>query len=146
MHIQKPYLVGITGGSAMGKTHFLNSLKKLFSTDELCVISQDNYYKLSYEHQLDAEGNINFDLPECIDLAAFPLSVVSPIATAGQTGVLSGNGVSGSNFNPATAGAGRACALGHQHPAVEGLCIARPEPRHAGRKSLCRARRCQSAT
>ena len=71
MHIQKPYLVGITGGSAMGKTHFLNSLKKLFSTDELCVISQDNYYKLAYEHQLDAEGNINFDLPECIDLAAF---------------------------------------------------------------------------
>ena len=71
MQNQKPYLVGITGGSAMGKTHFLNSLKKLFSTDELCVISQDNYYKLAYEHQLDSEGNINFDLPECIDLAAF---------------------------------------------------------------------------
>lgn len=71
MQNQKPYLVGITGGSAMGKTHFLNSLKKLFSTDELCVISQDNYYKLAYEHQLDSEGKINFDLPECIDLAAF---------------------------------------------------------------------------
>ncbi|MEI7978657.1 MAG: uridine kinase [Bacteroidota bacterium] len=71
MQNQKPYLVGITGGSAMGKTHFLNSLKKLFSTDELCVISQDNYYKLAYEHQLDSEGKINFDLPECIDLDAF---------------------------------------------------------------------------
>jgi uridine kinase len=71
MQNQKPYLVGITGGSAMGKTHFLNSLKKLFSTDELCVISQDNYYKLAYEHQLDSEGKINFDLPKCIDLAAF---------------------------------------------------------------------------
>jgi uridine kinase len=71
MQVQKPYLVGITGGSAMGKTHFLNSLKKLFSTEELCVISQDNYYKLAYEHILDEEGNINFDLPECIDLNAF---------------------------------------------------------------------------
>jgi uridine kinase len=71
MQIQKPYLVGITGGSAMGKTHFLNSLKKLFNTEELCVISQDNYYKLAYEHKLDEEGNINFDLPECIDLEAF---------------------------------------------------------------------------
>ncbi|MBJ7427433.1 MAG: uridine kinase [Bacteroidia bacterium] len=71
MQVQKPYLVGITGGSAMGKTHFLNSLKQLFSTDELCVISQDNYYKLAFEHQLDPEGNINFDLPECIDLKAF---------------------------------------------------------------------------
>lgn len=71
MQNQKPYLVGITGGSAMGKTHFLNSIKKLFSTEELCVISQDNYYKLAYEHQLDSEGKINFDLPECIDLAAF---------------------------------------------------------------------------
>jgi len=75
MQVQKPYLVGITGGSAMGKTHFLNSLKKLFSSDELCVISQDNYYKLAFEHQLDPEGNINFDLPECIDLMAFAADV-----------------------------------------------------------------------
>jgi uridine kinase len=71
MQVQKPYLVGITGGSAMGKTHFLNSLKKLFPPHELCVISQDNYYKLTFEHQLDDQGNINFDLPECIDLDAF---------------------------------------------------------------------------
>lgn len=71
MQFNKPYLVGITGGSAMGKTHLLNSLKKLFSTNELCVISQDNYYRLAFNHQLDEKGNINFDLPECIDLAAF---------------------------------------------------------------------------
>jgi gliding motility-associated-like protein len=57
---------------------------------------------------LDLVPTVSLDLVQevCIDLAAFPLSVVSPIATAGQTGVLSGNGVSGSNFNPATAGAG----------------------------------------
>lgn len=71
MQVQKPYLVGITGGSAMGKTHFLNSLKKLFLPQELCVISQDNYYKLAFEHELDEKGNINFDLPECIDLEGF---------------------------------------------------------------------------
>jgi uridine kinase len=71
MQTQQPYLVGITGGSAMGKTHFLNSLKKLFTPSELCVISQDNYYKLAHHHELDSEGNINYDLPACIDLEAF---------------------------------------------------------------------------
>jgi gliding motility-associated-like protein len=42
----------------------------------------------------------------CIDLAAFPLTIASPTPAVGQTGVFSGNGVSGSDFNPATAGAG----------------------------------------
>jgi gliding motility-associated-like protein len=56
----------------------------------------------------DLVPTVSLDLVQevCIDLAAFPLSVVSPIAGAGQTGVLSGNGVSGSDFNPAAAGAG----------------------------------------
>lgn len=71
MHKQKPYLVGITGGSAMGKTYFLKSLKKLFPANEVCVVSQDNYYKLVYEHPKDEQGETNYDLPDCIDLDDF---------------------------------------------------------------------------
>lgn len=67
----KPYLIGISGGSASGKTSFLNALKEKFSDSELCIISQDNYYKLAYEHPMDENGHINFDLPECVDLDAF---------------------------------------------------------------------------
>lgn len=67
----KPFLVGISGGSASGKTSFLNALKERFSEKQLCIVSQDNYYKLAFEHQLDENGHINFDLPECVDLDAF---------------------------------------------------------------------------
>jgi uridine kinase len=70
-----PYLIGITGGSASGKTHFLNSLKNLFGADEVCIISQDNYYKRAYQHQKDENGHINFDLPECIDLHLFATDI-----------------------------------------------------------------------
>ena len=71
MKVTKPYLVGISGGSAMGKTLFLNELRELFSVDQVCIVSQDNYYKLAFEHGLDENGHINYDLPECIDLEAF---------------------------------------------------------------------------
>lgn len=67
----RPFLVGISGGSASGKTSFLKALKERFTEREVCIISQDNYYKLAFEHQLDENGHINFDLPECVDLDAF---------------------------------------------------------------------------
>lgn len=67
----KPYLVGITGGSASGKTHFLKCLRSLFTESELCIVSQDNYYKPAQSHFKDENGHINFDLPDCIDLEAF---------------------------------------------------------------------------
>ena len=74
---QKPYLVGISGGSASGKTMFLQSLKAHFNNHELCIVSQDNYYKLAYEHTRDENGHINFDLPECIDLNDFARDIAS---------------------------------------------------------------------
>lgn len=74
---QKPYLVGITGGSASGKTSFLKALKEQFNEEELCLVSQDNYYKLAFEHSRDENGHINFDLPECVDLDAFATDLKS---------------------------------------------------------------------
>ena len=61
MKVKKPYLVGISGGSAMGKTLFLNELRELFSIEQVCIVSQDNYYKLAFEHDLDENGHINYD-------------------------------------------------------------------------------------
>ncbi len=67
----KPYIVGITGGSASGKTSFLNALKNGFSEEEVCLISFDNYYKPLAQVPLDNNGQPNFDEPESLDIEAF---------------------------------------------------------------------------
>lgn len=79
----QPYLVGLTGGSASGKTLFLNLLKERFNESEVCFISQDDYYKPENEQYTDPNGKINFDLPEAIDLDAFHRDLVK--LTKGET-------------------------------------------------------------
>lgn len=63
----KPYIVGIAGGSASGKTTFINRLKQFYKPEQICIISQDHYYKALSEQTVDQNGNVNFDLPEGID-------------------------------------------------------------------------------
>lgn len=65
------YIIGITGGSASGKTTFLNKLLTRFSDKEVCLLSQDNYYKDIEYQKIDENGVVNFDLPECIDEKSF---------------------------------------------------------------------------
>lgn len=67
----KPYIVGITGGSASGKTSFLKDLLNAFTEDEVCLISQDNYYRSLDCIPVDDNGVPNFDLPETIDHERF---------------------------------------------------------------------------
>jgi uridine kinase len=63
----EPYIIGIAGGSASGKTSFLKDLKDKMPKGSVCIISQDNYYKPIEEQQTDENGEVNFDLPESID-------------------------------------------------------------------------------
>lgn len=65
------YLIGIAGGSASGKTYFLQSIRKVFPNNEVCIISQDDYYRPAAEQSVDENGEINFDLPESINTEAF---------------------------------------------------------------------------
>lgn len=65
--IDKPFIVGITGGSASGKTSFLKGVLNAFPNDQICLISQDNYYRTLDEILKDDQGIHNFDLPETID-------------------------------------------------------------------------------
>ncbi|MDC0231397.1 uridine kinase [Aureispira] len=69
--MQKPYLIGLTGVSGSGKTTFLNELKTFFDEEQLCVISQDNYYKPREDQTIDDDGVHNFDLPTSINQEEF---------------------------------------------------------------------------
>ncbi|MBC7920317.1 MAG: uridine-cytidine kinase [Ferruginibacter sp.] len=71
-----PYIVGITGGSASGKTFFLESLLGRFSEGEICLIPQDNYYYPLHQQTRDENGVVNFDLPESIDFRLYAQHIV----------------------------------------------------------------------
>ncbi len=71
----KPFTIGITGGSGSGKTFFLKNLESRFTSNELCLISQDHYYHPREMQQHDQRGIKNFDLPESIDHKQFQLDI-----------------------------------------------------------------------
>ena len=63
---KKSFLIGIAGGSGSGKTSFIREIRRHFTPDELCILSQDDYYKDRESQQQDENRVKNFDLPESI--------------------------------------------------------------------------------
>ena len=75
----KPYLIGITGGSGSGKTSFIKELRNTFDEQQLCILSQDDYYRPIDEQVIDTQGIENFDLPGSIDGDAFEADLLKLI-------------------------------------------------------------------
>ena len=73
--MEKPFLIGITGGSGSGKTTFIKHIRERFTAAELCIISQDDYYFPRQMQETDENGYQNFDLPKSIDKKAFHADV-----------------------------------------------------------------------
>ena len=73
--MDKPIIIGICGGSGSGKTSFVRRLKEDFDSNDLCVISQDDYYKPREEQFVDENGIQNFDLLTAIDHEQFESDV-----------------------------------------------------------------------
>jgi len=70
--MSKPYIVGIAGGSGSGKTFFLKCFLEHFAADEVCFVSQDDYYIPVAHHMTPEENTLhNFDLPSTVDAAHF---------------------------------------------------------------------------
>ena len=67
----KPFLIGVCGGSGSGKTSFIHRLREVFSEEQLCIVSQDDYYFPIGQQPRDENGRQNFDLPKSIDKKAF---------------------------------------------------------------------------
>ena len=65
---RKPFVIGIAGGSGSGKTFFLNCFLNHFKKEDVCLVSQDDYY-IPVAHNMTPEENklYNFDLPATID-------------------------------------------------------------------------------
>ena len=66
-----PFTIGISGGSASGKTTFLNSLMARLPSDKVCLVSQDNYYRPRHLQPTDDSGVQNFDTPNSIDFEQY---------------------------------------------------------------------------
>lgn len=71
MKKERPYLIGISGGSGSGKTRIIRELRNVFGEDQLCILSQDEYYRPREEQVWDNAGYQNFDLPQSIDHTVF---------------------------------------------------------------------------
>ena len=69
--MQKPFVIGITGGSGSGKTTFIKNLREQFDIKELCIVSQDDYYRPREQQQTDNLGVTNFDRPKSINKLEF---------------------------------------------------------------------------
>ncbi len=70
------YIVGISGASGSGKTSVLRELLHNFSNNEVCLVSQDNYYKNRNLQEADENGILNFDLPTSLDLDTYIRDIV----------------------------------------------------------------------
>ncbi|MEX2512573.1 MAG: uridine kinase [Cyclobacteriaceae bacterium] len=70
-----PFIIGITGGSASGKTLFLDKLLKGFDPGQVCLISQDNYYKPRNMQPMDDMGIYNFDTPHSINFEEYTADI-----------------------------------------------------------------------
>lgn len=60
-------IIGIAGGTGSGKTTVVTNILKNLNTEEVLVISQDNYYKDHQELSLEERERMNFDHPRSID-------------------------------------------------------------------------------
>ncbi|MFD2164259.1 uridine kinase [Paradesertivirga mongoliensis] len=69
--MNKPFIVGIAGGSGSGKTFFLNCFLQHFQKNEVSLLSQDDYYIPVGDLGPEENKLYNFDLPSTIDNQLF---------------------------------------------------------------------------
>lgn len=60
-------IIGIAGGTGCGKTTVVEQIIAQLPVDEVCVISQDSYYKDTSDISYQERVKINFDHPNSID-------------------------------------------------------------------------------
>jgi uridine kinase len=69
--MNKPFLIGITGGSGSGKTTFIRQLREGLPDEKVCLLSMDDYYVPREGQKTDEQGVHNFDRPQSIHREEF---------------------------------------------------------------------------
>ncbi len=64
--IMRPYIVGVAGGSASGKTEIVRALKKHFD-DKIEIIEHDNYYYAHDDLSMEQRASLNYDHPSSFE-------------------------------------------------------------------------------
>jgi uridine kinase len=63
----KPFVIGVAGGSGSGKTYFARALVESLGRQVCEIVYQDNFY-IDQSHRFDFDGgSVNFDHPDSID-------------------------------------------------------------------------------
>ena len=71
--MEKPILIGITGGTGSGKSTIADALYSNFSKDRITMIQQDMYYKDQSHLSMEERVKTNYDHPMAFDNDLFEL-------------------------------------------------------------------------
>jgi len=63
----KPYIIGISGGSASGKTSLSKEIFQKIGVDDCLMITMDSYYRVISQEERKDLSNFNFDHPSAFD-------------------------------------------------------------------------------
>ena len=63
----RPFLIGVAGGSNSGKTTIATRLAELVGEDRLSLIELDSYYTERSDEPLEQRANANYDHPDAFD-------------------------------------------------------------------------------
>eukprot|EP01112_Ceratiomyxa_fruticulosa_P004668 TRINITY_DN1520_c0_g1_i1.p1 TRINITY_DN1520_c0_g1~~TRINITY_DN1520_c0_g1_i1.p1 ORF type:complete len:269 (+),score=61.07 TRINITY_DN1520_c0_g1_i1:495-1301(+) len=66
----KPFIIGVTGGTASGKTTVCEAILKKLSDQRVAIISQDSFYRSLNHDDLEQVHQYNFDHPDAFDWPA----------------------------------------------------------------------------
>lgn len=67
--LEKPVVIGITGGSGSGKTTIAHKIvEQMQKNEHVLIMTQDSYYKDNTGIPLNVRQNINYDHPDAFDV------------------------------------------------------------------------------
>ncbi|HOG47328.1 MAG TPA: uridine kinase [Anaerolineae bacterium] len=65
--MRKPFVIGIAGGSASGKSTVVHEIVKALGDDDVLVLMHDSYYRDRSDVPLEVRRQANYDHPEALE-------------------------------------------------------------------------------